>query len=274
MNKTISLTKDIEMPMIGFGTYFINIKDTYTSVLWALKSGYRLIDSAKWYQNEIEVGKAIRDSKIKREELFIISKVEAKTYSETIDAVKETLQLMELDYLDLVLIHWPTGKLLDTYKALEDLYDQGLIKAIGLSNFHEDLCDFIIHNSRIKPVLNQVETHIYFQEKKMHKYLKKNHMIHQSWSPFAEGYMDMLKDKTLEKIANKYHKSVAQIILRFLIQKNIVVIPKSTNPIHITENINIFDFELEKDDMKIIEKLDRKEQYSKWPYNMIVETYY
>ena len=263
-----------EIPILGYGTYILNLDDVYPSVLYALQSGYRMLDTAKWYNNEIYVGMAIKDSKVNRKDIFITSKVEDLGYDETINNVYETLNYFDTDYLDLVLIHWPTNNVFETYRALEDLVDKGVIKSIGVSNFHEELCEELLKVCRIKPQVNQIETHIYFQEVKMNKYLNKKKILHESWAPFAEGYMDMLHDEVLIDIGKKYKKSPAQVILRFLIQKNIIVIPKSTNKDHIKENLEVFDFELDKDDIKRIEALDRKEQYSSFPTNMKVETYY
>ena len=263
-----------EIPILGYGTYILNLDDVYPSVLYALQSGYRMLDTAKWYNNEIYVGMAIKDSKVNRKDIFITSKVEDLGYDETINNVYETLNYFDTDYLDLVLIHWPTNNVFETYRALEDLVDKGVIKSIGVSNFHEELCEELLKVCRIKPQVNQIETHIYFQEVKMNKYLNKKKILHESWAPFAEGYMDMLHDEVLIDIGKKYKKSPAQVILRFLIQKNIIVIPKSTNKDHIKENLEVFDFELDKDDIKKIEELDRKEQYSSFPTNMKVETYY
>jgi diketogulonate reductase-like aldo/keto reductase len=263
-----------KIPILGFGTYFLRLEDVYSSVLCALESGYRMLDTAKWYNNEEIVGRAIIDSKIPREELFITSKIEDVGYDQTINGVLDTLNKFNTDYLDLVLIHWPTNNVFDTYKALEDLVDKGIIKSIGISNFHEKLCDELLKVCRIKPQINQIETHIYFQEVKMNKYLKSKKIIHESWAPFAEGYMNMLYDDVLLDIGKKYNKSAAQVILRFFIQKDIVVIPKSTNKDHIKENLEVFDFELDNQDIKRIELLDRKQQYSSFPINMKEETNY
>lgn len=263
-----------KIPILGFGTYFLNLDDVYSSVLCALESGYRMLDTAKWYNNEEIVGRAIMDSKIPREELFITSKIEDLGYEGTINGVIDTLKKFNTDYLDLVLIHWPTNNVLSTYKALEFLANKGIIKSIGISNFHQELCEELLKVCKIKPQVNQIETHIYFQEVKMNNYLKSKNILHESWAPFAEGYMNMLYDDTLKEIAKKYNKSTAQIILRFFVQKDIIVIPKSTNKDHIKENLEIFDFELDLEDIKKIEKLDRKQQYSTFPPNMKVETYY
>ena len=276
MNKipNIVMQNKEKIPILGYGTYILRLEDVYPSVLYALKSGYRMLDTAKWYNNEELVGRAIKDSGVDRKDIFITSKIEDLGYNQTINGVFDTLNKFNTDYLDLVLIHWPTNNVLETYRALEYLVNQGVIKSIGVSNFHEELCEELLKVCKIKPQVNQIETHIYFQEVKMNKYLKKKKIIHESWAPFAEGYMNMLHDKVLIDIGKKHKKSVAQVILRFFIQKNIVVIPKSTNKSHIKENLEVFDFELDKEDIKRIESLDRKQQYSSFPSNMKVETYY
>ena len=274
---TIKFENGEEMPMIGFGTYMlVDGNRMYHSILCALKSGYKMLDTAKWYNNEHIVGDAIRDSGVDRKDLFITSKQMTNTYEITINNVLDTLNKFHTDYLDLVLVHWPTTPELnkETYRALEDLVEKGIIKSIGISNYHQELCEELLKECRIKPQVNQIETHVYFQEDKMNEYLTKNNIVHESWAPFCEGYLGLLQDKTLEEIGKKYNKSIAQVALRYLVQKNIVVIPKSNEPDHIEENLKIFDFELNEEDMKTIKKLDRKALYSGWPSNMQQETKY
>ena len=271
---TIRLRNGEEMPMFGFGTYFTDNSKCMDSVLCALKSGYRMLDTAAWYNNIELVAEAIKKSKIKRENIYITYKVLPGKYQDIVDDVFKTMDILDTTYLDLVLIHWPYQNVMDSYHALEDLYNAGIVKAIGVSNYDHILLEKVIKLARFKPAVNQIETHIYFQETKMHKYLEEKDIVHESWAPFAEGYLGLLEDKKISEIAKKYNKTNAQIILRFLIQKNIVVIPKSTNKNHIKENIKIFDFELEEKDMKKIEKLDKKQQYSNWPDNMAIETIY
>jgi len=274
---TIKLENGNEMPILGFGTYMLcDSTKMYESILCALKSGYKMLDTAKWYNNEHIVGDAIRDSGIRREDLFITSKQMTNTYEETIKNVEDTLNKFHTNYLDLVLIHWPTQKNLnkETYRALEDLVDKGIIKSIGISNYNQEQCEELLKECRIKPQVNQIETHVYFQENKMNEYLKNNNIVHESWAPFCEGYLGLLQDKKLEEIGNKYNKTIAQIALRFLLERNIIVIPKSTNIDHIKENLEIFDFKLNKEDFEEIVKLDKKALYSGWPENMKVETKY
>lgn len=268
------LNNGVEIPMLGFGTYFINVSDTYDAVYTALKNGYRLLDTAKWYVNETEVARAIKDSGINRKDLFITCKVESKGFINTIRDIEDTLNKLDTDYLDLILIHWPEGNVLETYNALEEMYEKGFARAIGLSNFNEELTDYIISNCKIKPQVNQIETHIYFQEKKMHEYLLKKDICHESWSPFAEGTLDVFNDQVICKIAKKYNKKASQIMLKYFIQKNIVVIPRSTNYEHIKENLEVFDFEIDNEDMQLIEQLDKRKQLSEWPQIMKCETKY
>ncbi len=273
----IKLNNGEKMPLLGFGTYILETEKTKESIKTALQSGYRLLDTAKWYNNEEVVGQAIKESKIKREELFITCKIECKGFVNTLENIKDTLKKLDTDYLDLILIHWPEGtyeNILETYKALEELYKIQITKSIGISNFNEELCELLLEKCEIKPQVNQIETHIYFQEKKMNNYLNKKNICHESWSPFGEGLLNVFEDETIKKMAKKYEKTPAQIMLKFFIQKNIVVIPRSTNIKHIKENIEIFDFNIEKNDMKKIEQLDKKQQLSGWPSTMKSEIKY
>ena len=199
----LKLSNGIDIPKLGFGTYFISVDLTYDATLEALKCGYRLLDTAKWYVNEDEVNRAIHDSGVKREDLFITCKVESKGYELTKNDIIDSLNKFETDYFDLILIHWPVGDVLGTYQALEEAYELGYAKAIGISNFNQEECEYLITNCKVKPMVNQIETHIYFQEKKMHNYLKKNNICHESWAPFAEGYMNMLNDEVICKLAKK-----------------------------------------------------------------------
>ena len=270
----VYLNNGIKIPILGFGTYFPNILDTEESVYLALKSGYRHLDTAKWYANEKEVANAIKRSGIKREELFITCKIESKGYNDTINDIYDTLNKLQTDYLDLILIHWPANNILDTYKALEFMYEKKIARSIGLSNFNEELCNHILNNCNIKPQVNQIETHIYFQEKKMHDYLNSVNICHEGWSPFAEGMLDVFNDQLIVSLSNKYKKKTSQVMLRFMIQKGIVVIPRSKNKEHIEENIDVFDFKISDEDMLKIENIDKRKQLSNWPTIMKCETYY
>lgn len=270
--KYITLNNGIKIPMLGFGTY--GLKNTEKDVINTLHSGYRLIDTAQWYNNEKEVGNAIKKSQIPREEIFITSKTITDGYSETIEGVKQSLERLQTNYIDLMVIHWPQQNDIETYKALETCYKEGLIKAIGLSNFNENQCQKIIKNCKIIPAVNQIETHIYWQQKKMHNFLKNNNICHEAYSPFGEGFNDIFKDVTINEIAKKHNKTSAQVMLNFLISEDIIVIPKSSNEERIKENIDIFDFTLTKEDISKIRELDLKKSCSNWPASMKIEKDY
>ena len=263
--KYVTLNNGVKMPILGFGTYNTN---TYTDVLNALKIGYRLIDTAQWYENEKDVGNAIKKSGIPREEIFITSKTITDGYDETIKGVEESLKKLQTDYIDLMIIHWPQRKDLETYKALEDCYKQGKLKAIGLSNFNEEECLNIINNSEITPAVNQIETHIYWQQKRMHKFLLEHNIYHEAYSPFGEGFNNIFNDKIILEIAKKHNKTTAQVMLKFLISENIIVIPKSSNKKRMCENIDIFDFDLTNKEIDDIKRLDIKKSSSGWPASM------
>lgn len=240
--KNIILNNGLEMPLLGFGVYQIpDALECEQSVVNAIEAGYRLIDTAAAYGNEEAVGNAIKKSGIAREDLFITTKlwVSDTGYEKTKKAFKTSLQKLQLDYLDLYLIHQPYGDIYGSWHAMEELYDEGKIKAIGVSNFHPDrLMDLIIHN-KIVPAVNQIETHPFNQQIETQHFLKENKVQIESWGPFAEGKNDMFTNKLLLSIAAKYNKSAAQIILRWLIQREVVAIPKSVKKERIAENINI-----------------------------------
>lgn len=267
----ILLNNNVLMPALGFGTYNSNAEQ---DVLNALKVGYRLIDTAQWYNNEREVGNAIKKSNIPREEIFITSKTITNGYNETIEGINKSLERLKTDYIDLMIIHWPLGNDIETYKALEKCYKEGKLKAIGLSNFNEQQCLEIINNCEIIPAVNQIETHIYWQQKKMHKFLKKYNIHHEAYSPFGEGFNNIFKDQTITNIAKKHNKTNAQIMLRFLIEEDIIVIPKSSKIDRMQENIDIFDFKLTKEEKEQIRKLDIKKSCSNWPSSMNIEKEY
>lgn len=257
----IILNNGLEIPILGFGVYQIpDADECEKSVLNAIETGYRLIDTATAYGNEEAVGKAIKRSGVSREDLFITTKlwVSEMGYEKTKKAFETSLQKLQLDYLDLYLIHQPYGDIYGSWRAMEELYEEGRIKAIGVSNFHPDrLIDLIIHN-KIVPAINQIETHPFTQQIETHNFLKENKVQIESWGPFAEGRNEMFTNKLLVSIALKYNKSVAQIILRWLIQREVVAIPKSVNKERMAENFDVFDFELSLEDIDIISILDTK----------------
>ncbi|WP_211749319.1 aldo/keto reductase [Paenibacillus sp. Marseille-Q4541] len=261
MQKVI-LNNNVEMPILGFGVFQIaDPNECEQSVYDAIMAGYRLIDTAASYQNEDAVGRAIKRSSVAREELFITTKlwVQDTGYERTKKAFEKSLERLQLDYLDLYLIHQPYGDVYGSWRAMEELYREGKVRAIGVSNFHEDrLIDLIIHNE-VVPAVNQVETHPFHQQVDNAKFMKENHVQIESWAPFAEGKNNLFQNEVLVSIAEKVNKSVAQVVLRWLTQRGIVVIPKSSRKERIIENFNIFDFELSQDDMESIATLDTKQ---------------
>ncbi|MDR7235928.1 aldo/keto reductase [Neobacillus drentensis] len=261
MQKVI-LNNGIEMPILGFGVFQIQDENECEQAVYdAIMAGYRLIDTAASYLNEEAVGRAIKRSGVAREELFITTKlwVQDTGYEGTKKAFEKSLERLQLDYLDLYLIHQPFGDVFGSWRAMEELYREGKIKAIGVSNFHPDrLIDLIIHNEVI-PAVNQVETHVFNQQNESHNFMKENKVQIESWGPFAEGKNNMFQNEVLVSIAEKHNKSVAQVVLRWLTQRGVVAIPKSVRKERIIENFNIFDFELSQEDMEKIAALDTKE---------------
>ena len=258
--QTVKLNNGVEMPILGFGVYQIpDAKECETSVTLAIEAGYRSIDTASAYMNESAVGNAIKSSGVAREEIFVTTKVwiQDAGYENTLKAFEKSLKRLQMDYLDLYLIHQPYGDVYGSWRAMEDLYKQGKIRAIGVSNFYPDrIMDLIVHN-RIIPAVNQVETHPFFQQVETQKFLEENGVQIESWSPFAQD-KNIFKNPVLASIAAKHKKSVAQVILRWLTQRGVVVIPKSVSKQRIIENINIFDFELAPEDIHAISQLDTK----------------
>jgi 2,5-diketo-D-gluconate reductase A len=258
----VTLNNGVEMPILGFGVFQIQDETECEQAVYdAIMAGYRLIDTAASYLNEEAVGRAIKRSGVPRKELFITTKlwVQDTGYEKTKKAFAKSLDRMQLDYLDLYLIHQPYGDVFGSWRAMEELYREGKIKAIGVSNFHQDrLIDLIIHNE-VVPAVNQVETHVFNQQIESHAIMKENNVQIESWGPFAEGKNNMFHNETLVSIAEKYNKSVAQVVLRWLAQRGVVSIPKSVRKERIIENFNIFDFELSQEDMDQIATLDTKE---------------
>lgn len=256
--KTVKLNNGVEMPILGFGVYQIEPNETENVVLDALQVGYRSIDTASAYMNEEAVGKAIKRSDIAREDLFITTKlwIQDAGYENAKRAFEKSLKKLQLDYLDLYLIHQPFGDVYGAWRAMEELYKEGKTRAIGVSNFQPDrLMDLIIHNTVI-PTINQVETHVFNQQTENQLFMEENNIQIESWGPFAESMNNMFSNKLLTSIAKKYNKSVPQIVLRWLIQRNVVVIPKSVRKDRMLENISVFDFELSDEDMGQIKTLD------------------
>lgn len=257
--KTVKLNNGVEMPILGFGVFQIpNADECERSVMDALQAGYRHIDTAAAYMNEKAVGDSIRKSGISREEIFVTTKlwIQDANYESAKKAFEKSLNLLQLDYLDLYLIHQPYNDVHGAWRAMEELYFAGKIKAIGVSNFQPDrLMDLITFN-KVVPAVNQVETHPFFQQSANQKFMEENKVQIESWGPFAEGKNNLFQNELLTSIGKKYNKSVAQVVLRWLIQRNVVVIPKSVNKGRIVENFDIFDFELGSSDMNAFINLD------------------
>ncbi len=262
MMRNVILNNGVEMPIIGFGVFQVTDADECEqAVVDALTAGYRLLDTAAVYQNEEAVGRAIKRSGVPREDIFVTTKVWVQDagYEKTKAAFETSLKRMQLDYLDLYLIHQPFGDVYGSWRAMEELYREGKIRAIGVSNFHMDrLVDLIIHNEVI-PAVNQIETHPFNQQIDSQCLMQDNQVQIQSWAPFAEGKNDLFQNEVLVSVAEKHNKSVAQVVLRWLTQRGVVVIPKSVRKERIIENFNIFDFELSEEDLSAIAELDTKE---------------
>lgn len=258
----VTLNNGVKMPILGFGVYQIqDPAECERCVLDAIRVGYRSIDTAQVYQNEEAVGRAIKKSGVPREEFFITTKVWISNagYDNAKASIQESMDKLQLDYLDLVLIHQPFNDYYGTYRAMEELYKEGKIRAIGLSNFYPDRYVDLVEFSEVVPAVNQVETHVFNQQAKAHEIMKKYNTQIESWGPFAEGKNHLFTNSTLQEIGDKYNKSTAQVALRFLIQRDIVVIPKTVNKNRMEENFNVFDFKLTVEDMGKIAALDTGE---------------
>ena len=259
--QNVLLNNGVEMPILGFGVFQIpNESECEQAVIDAIKTGYRLIDTAASYQNETAVGNAIKKSEVPRNELFITTKLWASDmgYENTKLAFQKSIDKLQLDYLDLYLIHQPYGDVFGSWKAMQELYHEGKIKAIGVANFHPDRVIDLIINRGFTPAVNQIETHPFHQQIETHQFLTDNNVQIQSWGPFAEGKNDIFNNETLKNIAVKYNKSVAQIILRWLTQRGIIAIPKSVRKERMKENFDVFTFELSETEMQTITTLDNK----------------
>ncbi len=254
----ITLNNGVKMPQLGYGVYQTPPEQTEECVLNAIKVGYRSIDTAQAYHNEEGVGNAIEKCGLPREELFITTKIWISNagYEKAKASIEESLKKLKTDYVDLLLIHQPFGDYYGSYRAMEEAYKQGKARAIGVSNFYPDRFLDIEHFSEIKPAVNQVETHVFQQQKVAKKYLEKHGAHIMSWGPFAEGKNDYFNNPVLKEIGEKHGKTVAQTALRFLLQSDVILIPKSTHENRMKENFDIFDFELDADEMKRIEALD------------------
>lgn len=259
--KNVKLNNGVEMPILGFGVFQVpDLAECERSVLDAIDLGYRLIDTAASYGNEEAVGRAIKASGISREDFFVTTKlwIQSNGYEGTKKAFENSLKRLGLDYVDLYLIHQPLGDVYGEWRAMQEIYKTGKARAIGVSNFYPDrLIDLIVHNDII-PAVNQIETHPFNQQIETQQFLQENNVQIESWGPFAEGKNSIFQNKLLLSIADKYHKSIAQVILRWLTQRGVVAIPKSVRKERMAENFNIFDFELSGEDMEAIKALDTR----------------
>lgn len=264
-----TLNNGAKMPLIGFGTYLIKGEQCTECVRQALQAGYRLIDTAQAYHNEAEVGKGIAQSGVKREEIFLTTKIWVSNFSaqNAKKSLLESLDKLQTPYVDLALIHQPVGNYYAAYEAMEDLHQQGKIKSLGISNFSAERMVDIATFCKVKPVVNQVETHLFFQQRAMKERLDKYKVAHQAWGPLAQHRLkDIVSNSLVQQIAKKHGKTPAQIALKFQVQQGIIVIPKTTSAKRMEENIALFDFALSSSDMKALAKLDEKK--SMWmPYD-------
>ena len=256
--KEVRLNNGVMMPAIGFGVYQVPVEDTERVVSMALETGYRMIDTAASYFNEEQVGNAIRHSGLKREEVFVTTKlwVQDYEYEDALRAFDKSMKRLGLDYIDLYLLHKPYGNYYAAWRAAERLYGEGRIRAIGVTSFSsERLQDLFLHNE-VKPAVNQLETHPFFQQKEANQFLRREGIQHEAWAPFAEGQNDIWNNPVLKTVAEKHRRTVGQIVLRWLNQRDVVVIPKTVHKERMAENLNILDFTLTDDEMRAIAGLD------------------
>lgn len=253
----ITLNNNIQMPMLGFGTFLMSGAECEDSVLSALRSGYRMIDTAEAYGNEEAVGNATRKSGISRNKLFLVTKVNFRSYENTRTTVEASLKKLQTDYLDLVLLHWPFGNYYAAWRELEKLHQEGKIRAIGVSNFEPDRLIDLIEFNDVVPAVNQIETHLLCQRRTEHEWLGKYHVQHMAYAPLGQGRKnEMFENPALVEISRTHGKTAPQIALRFLMQSGVAVIPKSVCEARIKENFDVFDFELSTDEMARLVKMD------------------
>ena len=267
-----TLNNELKMPMVGLGVYNIPEKETQRVVEDALSVGYRSIDTAAMYENVKGVGDAVRACNVPREELFVTTKICEPCYTreETLRTVDQSMRQIGLDYVDLMLLHWPVGNPTVMWHTLEELYAQGMFKAIGVSNFYPNTFPMIVEDAKVMPVVNQCEAHVLYQQRKMREYLKPYDVALEAWSPLAEGRSSIFKDKILMSIGEKYGKTSAQIALKFLVQNDIIIIPKTTHKERMVENISLFDFTLTDGDLAEIQRLDTGRNVTGWPSDALV----
>ena len=256
----LTLNNGVQIPLIGFGTFMLGGETCKNAVTLAIENGYRMIDTAEAYGNEKEVGEGIKQSGIDRNELFLVTKVNFKSYENAEQTVMKSIANLQTDYIDLLLLHWPFANYYEAWRTLEKLYAEGKIRAIGVSNFEPDqLLDLIAYN-KIIPAINQIETNLYCQRSTERSWMDKKQVSHMAYAPLGQGNRnEMFQEPMVLSLAEKYRKTPAQVLLRFLTQKDIIVIPRSAKPEHIKENFDLFDFELNADEMSQLSALDKKE---------------
>ena len=256
----LTLNNGVQMPLVGFGTFMLSGETCIHSVVSAIETGYRMIDTAEAYGNETEVGKGIKESGIDRKELFLVTKLNFKSYENAEQTILQSMENLQTDYIDLMLLHWPFANYYAAWRSLEKFYADGKIRAIGVSNFEPDqLLDLIAYN-KVTPAVNQIETNLYCQRTTERTWMDKKQIAHMSYAPLGQGSRnEMYAEPAVLSLAEKYCKTTAQILLRFLTQKGIAVIPRSTRPEHIRENFALFDFHLTDEEMTKLSALDRKE---------------
>ena len=273
INDCVTLNNGVKMPWFGLGVFQMDDAQTIAAVKHAIKAGYKLIDTALIYGNEKAVGQAIKESGVLRDDIFITSKLwnSSQGYDSTLKAFEVTMSDLQLDFLDLYLIHWPlpkNKKYVDTWKAMEKLYKEGRIRAIGVSNFEPEWIQGIIDNCDVVPMVNQVECHPYFQQEKLHEYCKTAGVQLQAWAPLAQG--KIFGDEKLKKLAEKYEKSVAQFVIRWGLQCGVTTIPKSINQDRIISNADVFDFDISPEDMDVMKSFDVSARVGPDPYDFYI----
>lgn len=261
INDTVRLNNGLEMPLHGFGVYLITDEDKgRAAIRQALGSGYRAFDTAEFYKNEALLGTLLKESEVPRNELFITTKIDnpLQGYDSTLRAIERSLKDLQLEQIDLILVHWPSRKhFFETWRAFEKLYDEKLVKAIGVSNFEVHHLEQLAARANVKPAVDQMEIHPYFTQSALRDYLRANDIAAEAWSPLGRGAV--LSDATISRIAEKYGKSPAQVIIRWHLQSGTIVIPKSQTPSRIKQNTEVYDFVLTEDELKEIDALDRKD---------------
>lgn len=264
--KQVTLNNGITMPLVGLGTWNLNGKECKETVCTALQMGYRLIDTAQMYGNEKEVAAGIKESGISRNDIFITTKIygNSNSYEKTKAAIQQSLSNLDTDYIDLMLLHEPYSQEYAMYQALEEAYLQGIVKAIGISNYDQNRLQQFLKHCRIVPAVNQVECHIYYQKKELQKVLETYGIQMQAWAPLAQAKANFANEPEILSIANQYHKTAPQIALKYLLQRGIAIIPKSKRKDRLMENMNLFDFELTDQDMEKISHLDRNDTLFSW----------